>query len=164
MGTKPSYNLGKLFLILFAIFRAYGHRLGMMASGHWCFACKQWSWISCRSLYIPFWWCAFTPQYKIVWPCSFMWFIKCCLQSFYFPHDSVQCWLLPFWRIARKQFLPLVLLCWMNLLEGRYRTSHCKGRWILLVSCIVWYLALLWVLLCPAIADSKLSTEMHSPG
>ena len=40
MCTKLSCDLVVMFLVSFALFRAFGHRWGMVVSGHWCVACK----------------------------------------------------------------------------------------------------------------------------
>jgi len=81
MGTKPSCDLGVMFLILFAIFRAYGHLWGVIASGHWRVACSIMILdLSCKSRIhfsaLPFWWWTLTPQYVIVLPCSFTWLMN----------------------------------------------------------------------------------------
>ena len=38
---RPSFVLGVMFLISLATCRAYGHRWGVIASGHWCIACRN---------------------------------------------------------------------------------------------------------------------------
>jgi len=76
MGTKPSCDLGIMFLISFAIFRAYAHRWGVISSGNWCVACSIMILdLSCKSRIcfstLQCWWCALNPQYVMVCPCSF---------------------------------------------------------------------------------------------